>query len=368
MENINKNHIVTHGGRMWGVLLNGESIYDKVINADVNDAFYRPSPEVIRSIQQWVKTINHSPDSSCVSLKKKLSVYHDIDTELIEIGSGSSDLLQAIIIGFLDPGDKVVSLDPTYAEYERCVNWARGELVKIVLKESDNFTHSLDDILDALRCNPRLLVLCNPNNPTGQVIKKKDVEIILQRLDRQSFLLIDEAYIDFCPEESMISEVKNWPNLIITRTFSKVYALAGLRVGYAVLGDLADQIFSSVIRPPWPVSTISIKAAEAALEDRAYVDEMIATTLRLREEFAKSLNQFSQFRVIPSKTNFFLVGIEGTGRSSYELSQSLEEGMIFVRDCSSFGKTLGDRYIRLTTQYATSNELIINAIHKAVQQ
>jgi histidinol-phosphate/aromatic aminotransferase/cobyric acid decarboxylase-like protein len=112
------------------------------------------------------------------------------------------------------------------------------------------------------------------------------------------------------------------------------------------MGELAYKIFSSVIRPPWPVSTISIKAAEAALEDRAYVDERIATTLKLRKEFAKSLSHFSQFRVLPSETNFFLVNIEGTRRNSTELSQLLEEDMIFVRDCSSFGKILEGRYIR----------------------
>lgn len=361
MSQVNR-QLAIHGGKIWKLTDYPSTDLGQIISADVNNAFYSPSPAVTAAIQSHLTAINHLPDPSCHQLKDKLARFHHIDRTRIEIGNGSSDLLQTIITGFVSEGDGVVIFSPTYSEYERCAQSVGADIREVVLEEKDFFAPSVDAILGQIDESTRMVIICNPNNPTGQVLKKSDLLSLLRIVHPHVWVLVDEAYIDFSPSDSLIADTSEWMNLIVVRTFSKAYALAGLRIGYAVLGKSAAQTFSSIVRPPWPVSLLSLKAAEAALDEREYVDKMLAITRDSTKSLVKDLNRIKGLKVLPSKTNFSLVNVEATGIRATDLVHLLEEQRILVRDCSSFGEVFKNRFIRITAQSDVDNRRIVNAL------
>jgi histidinol-phosphate aminotransferase len=359
--------LAIHGGKMWQLADHRSDEFSQVINADVNNAFYPPSPLVTAAIQAHLTAINHLPDTSCRLLKRKLASFYHVDQSRIEIGNGSSDLLQTIITGFLRPGDEMVTLSPTYGEYERCARSVGADTKAVALQERDFFAPSVNAILEGINESTRMVVICNPNNPTGQVLKKGDLLSLLRIIDPRIWVLIDEAYIDFSPTNSLIADTDEWRNLIVVRTFSKAYALAGLRIGYAILGDNAAQVFRNLIRPPWPIGLLSLKAAEAALDDREYVDRMLAVTRESTRKLVRDLNRIRGIKLLHSETNFSLANIEGTGIKATELVNLLEEQRILVRNCSSFGEALQNRLIRITAQSDIDNRRIINGLKAVIR-
>jgi histidinol-phosphate aminotransferase len=357
-----RNPTAIHGGKIWELIdhQNGDS--GQVISADVNNAFYTPAPTVIAAIKSHVLSVNDLPDPSCRQLRQKLSRFHRIDEERIEIGNGSSDLLQATITGFLREGETVVILAPTYSEYERCARSVGADIRGVLLEARTSFAPNIESILAQIDESTRMLIICNPNNPTGQVLNKDDLLRLLRIVPANVWVLIDEAYIDFSLSNSLTNETKNWGNLIVVRTFSKAYALAGLRIGYAILGEDASHKFSGLVRPPWPVGLLSVKAAEAAIEDREYVEKMLSVTTDLTRKLANNLRDIPGIEVFPSETNFFLINIESAGREARALVDMLERQNILVRDCSSFGEVLQGGFIRITAQSDANNSRIVHAI------
>lgn len=356
-----RQNIAAHGGELWQEINSQPAGARRFINADVNNAFYPPSAVALSAIQSHLAELNQLPDSRCRQLKKDLAYFHDIDDERIEVGSGSSELLQTVITGFIGQADNVVLLSPTYGEYERCARSAGGRIKKVKLRRTDGFAPNVDDILHQVDSSTRMLVICNPNNPTGRVLRRADLLSMLEALERRVWLVIDESYIDYCPDESMIGEVSKWPNLLVVRTFSKAFALAGLRIGYVALGENAHKRLSELIRVPWPVGLLSLKAAEAALNDDGYVRKMVSVTRRLTCKLVDELNRAGRIRAFPTQTNYFLLDVDGSGRKVADIVQALKEKMILVRDCSSFGEEF-TRFIRITAQTEIDNQRIANAL------
>lgn len=354
-------NIAEHGGKFWQLIGARDAKLERIINADVNNAFYEPSPIVLGVIQSQLSELRHLPDSNCKQLKKDLASFHRIDETKIEVGAGSSDLLQTIITGFVGKGDHVILLSPTYSEYERCARSVGARIKKVMLRRSEGFVPDVSAILDQVDPATRMLIICNPNNPTGCVLKRADLLTIIGALDRNVWLVIDEAYIDYSPDESLIAETSRWPNLVVVRTFSKAYALAALRVGYAVLGEDAATRLSGLVRRPWPVSLLSLKAAEAALGDDAYVRKMVSVTRSLMRSLTEELNHSGRMTAFSSVTNYFLLDVKDSGRKTSDIIHRLQEKWILVRDCSSFGEEFS-RFIRITTQSELDNRRISDAL------
>jgi len=350
-----------HGGRVWNLLREKKIDLKEIITADVNDAYYAPSENVIDEINYWTSNIHMSPDMDCWNLKNKLSSFYNVPVENLLLGNGSSELIPNIIYSLVNRNDKVLILDPTYSEYENYIIYSKAKLEKISLKKTNNFNLELPDLLNRVDKNTKLIVLCNPNNPTGQIIPKEQIIEILNYIGPETYLMIDEAYIDFCVNNSCIDEVRNWERLIIIRTFSKAFALAGLRIGFAILGDEAKEKYSNRMKVPWHLGLLPQMAALQSLNDITYISRMINEAHNLREDLVNSINQFPLLKTIPTCTNFFLVNIEKSNFESPEFTKKLEEGDVLVRDCSSFGQSL-NKFIRISVQTEKNNQRIVEKI------
>jgi histidinol-phosphate aminotransferase len=350
-----------HGGAKWQPLITDPASYDALVCADVNDAYYPPAPRVVDTIKNWAHRANFASDDECRRLRKAVAALQSLPEESIHFGWGSSELLQALLNCFLRPGDRVAVLDPTYSEYQRCAT-DKGALVqRIVLNGEEDFRARGELIEEAAKV-AQFVVICNPNNPTGQVIPKTVLFDTINSGPPTTIWLIDEAYIHFCEDESLIGDVAGSHNLIVVRTFSKAYALSGLRVGYAVLPEKLGREFQRMVRPPWSVGLLAARAAEVALAESNYLTQMISETCTLRDHLVKRLGKFRQIKPVQSVTNYFLLRIEDTALSSAGVCEELAEHKVFVRDCAAFGQTMQDRYVRITTQDSCKNDRIISAI------
>src|SRR5579864_8697109 len=333
-----------HGGALWQPRVRASCDYDFIVPADVNDAWYPPAPRVLAAIAEWAPRLHHSPDTTGLALRESMARVFSTPIESIRLGAGSSDLLHHIILACLRPGDEVLILDPTYAEYSRVAEIAGARVERV-------------PSIDSIGPKVRLAAICNPNNPTGTVIPRAQLLRLARSAPRDSILLIDEAYIDFAPEESLFADAPEFENLAIVRTFSKAYALAGLRVAYAAFGERVRALFDARARPPWPVGLLGLKAAEIALEERCDVEQRIAELASLKRDLIDSLC----VPAIPSRTHYSLVDLEGTGKTAQEASSAVSACAIFGRDLCGFSTRGLQRFLRITTQSAEANTRIAAA-------
>jgi histidinol-phosphate aminotransferase len=352
---------VIHGGALWQPGIRCVRDYDSVIAADVNDAWYPPSPRVLEAIAEWAPCANHSPDTACRRLVGALSDKFRVDAEAIRIGAGSSDLLHHIVMSSVRQGDEVLTLEPTYAEYAHAAALAGGRVRTVVLDPGAGFAADVEQIVEAVRRGPRLCVICNPNNPTGSVIPRAGLLRIVHAAAPETLVLLDEAYIDFRPEDSLFADVPDYPNLAVVRTFSKVYAMAGLRVGFAAIGEGFLTAFDEHGRPPWPVNLLGLRAAEAALEDDDFIRERVVECNQLKDQLIRDLLA----PVIQSSTSYFLIDLAGSKLGAVDLLERLKSQGVFLREFSGFSDLWPDRFARVTIQSASNNDriyLLINSL------
>jgi histidinol-phosphate aminotransferase len=356
-----------HGGREWQKRIVDPSSYADVVCADVNDAWYPPSPAVLETLAAWSWTVNHSPDTTCRMLIDALGESLGVDADAIAVGSGSSDLLHEFVSCLAVPGGEVVVTDPTYAEYARSAAGVGAGVVPVALRAEEGFVVAPGRVLERVTGATRLIALCNPNNPTGLLIPREDVRRIVAQVPSNVFVLVDEAYIDYGPGESVAAEAAELPNLVVVRTFSKAYAMAGLRVGYAVMGENVRQRFATRVRPPWPVPMISMAAARTALREPEYVRRRVAETLALKKEMLCGLQGVEGLQFVESGTHYFLVGTGETSLRAPEVVEALRRKGVYVRDCAGFGKSMGERWVRITTQGREANARIVTGLRELIE-
>jgi histidinol-phosphate aminotransferase len=338
---------VIHGGALWQPQIGSARDYDSIVTADVNDAWYPPAPRVLETIAEWTPRVHHSPDTSGQLLLHAIAKFHGVPIESIRLGAGASDLLHHIISSSVASGDEVLTLDPTYSEYRR-IAWLAGASVRPI------------DIRRLDQSKPRLIALCNPNNPTGHVLTRAELLHIVQSVPRHTFVLIDEAYIDFAPDESLIADAPQFENLIVIRTFSKAYALAGLRVGYAVMGERVRDLLDRRGRAPWPVGLLGLRAAETALEERCYVRQRVAELGELKNSLIASL----PVPTLPSATHYFLADLQATGMTASAVLSHMNDRGIYLRGLAGFTNRELERFIRITTQGPADNLRIAKAFRE----
>lgn len=342
-----------HGGNIYRfVEERGYSIEDVIdFSASINPLGVPPS--VVEEIKDGIRFLCHYPDPEAKKLTQEISRHLDIDPQYIICGNGSTELIY-LTVRALRPKRVLIPV-PTFSEYERaCMLCNEIEIVSYELKEENNFRIDPDDFISSLITHHSsrsldMVFLCNPNNPTGQLLKRDDViKIADVARELKCYLIVDEAFIDFVPEQSVISEVKNNPYLIVLRSMTKFYALTGLRIGYGVFPE-------DVIHPikrykePWTVNTLAQIAGIAALKDEGYKKE----TYKVIEECKKILEDgFGLLRInyFPSSANFYLM----RHREARKIISSLRDKGIMIRDCSNF-KGLDSTYMRIAVRSKSEN-------------
>jgi threonine-phosphate decarboxylase len=296
----------------------------------------------------------HYPDPDADAFRRTVSRLHGIDPGTVLPGNGSTELIY-LLPRALKP-ESVLIPSPTFSEYERACRAGNELRVKrYELSKDDSFKISTGAFIDAMRgCD--MAFLCNPNNPTGQTLHKKDVLTIADAARKiQCVLIVDEAFIDFAPEDSVIEHVKDYPNVIVLRSLTKFYALTGLRTGYGVLPkELLEKI--KEFKEPWTVNNLAQAAAVAALDDKEYRIKTREIMAKEKEYFEKV---FQERDVIffPSSVNFYLLKI---GRDR-DIVLKLRRKGILVRNCSNF-RGLDESYVRIAVRTRSQNELLIKEL------
>ncbi len=324
-----------------------------VIKLDANERTTNLPSTVLKAGLERITNLdfNRYPEISMSVLRKKIADEFGFEKDNILIGNGSSQLLAAACYAFGGNKTSIIYPDPSFSMYNTYVKLADSTPVKVAL--NDNFGINPELILETAKSsNAGLIILCSPNNPTGNSIPLKDIETVLKHAECP--VILDAAYCEF-DENTVLPDINEYPNLIIARTFSKAYGLAGLRVGYMVgSAELIETISKSLM--PYNVNAVSLAMAEAVFDRRHEFQADIIATIRERKILSDKLAAFPGIKVYPSKTNFILIKYD----KSFELNNYLRTKQIAVRDFKP-ASILKD-CLRITIGTKSENDILLQAI------
>lgn len=295
--------------------------------------------------------LNIYPDDSYTDLKKAISEYIGCETSNISVGNGSSELLDLCVKAFVDTDELILSLDPTFSMY--CVYAKIANSRYIQLGGNNDFTININDVIKSIKeNNPKLIIICNPNNPTGTVIEKEDILNIIKSTD--NIVIVDEAYMEFS-DESVVDEIENYENLVVVRTLSKAFSMAGIRTGYLLANKELIKTVEKV-RPPYNLNSVSAFLAVKALEQKDKMLDYVKELKKERKKVYKSLLDMG-IKVFPSGANFifFYCNVE-------DLEDKLIKEDVLIR---KFGGKL-DNYYRVTIGTNNENNTFIEAMKKLI--
>ncbi len=316
-----------------------------------------PSKKALDAIKGALERVNRYPDGSCYYLKEKLSARLAVPPGAIIIGNGSNEIIEFLVRTFMTPGTEAVMADPSFAIYPIAVKALGGVARLVPLK---GLRHDLSAMAKAVNAKTKVVFIANPNNPTGTIVTGSELGRFLNDLPQGVITCVDEAYCEYVRDESYpatLEYVKDgWP-VVLLRTFSKVYGMAGLRVGYGVAHPEIAGLMERV-RQPFNVNSLAQAAAIAALDDTAQLESSVRNNAEGLEYLYKEVDSMG-LEYVPTEANFFLIKV-GDGKGVYEAL--LKKGVI-VRPMDSYG--LGE-FIRVTVGLARENERFIAGLKDAV--
>ncbi|MCG8579959.1 MAG: histidinol-phosphate transaminase, partial [Bacteroidales bacterium] len=252
------------------------------------------------------KPYNRYPDPYQRTVKEKIAKLKGVDASSIFLGNGSDEPIDLLFRAFCEPGvDNIVSIDPTYGMYQVAADINNVEVRKVLLTR--DFKLDVEELLVQCNGNTKLMFICSPNNPTGNCFNEEDIVQLIKRFE--GIVVLDEAYIDFAPDKSLLSKLDKYPNLVILQTFSKAWGMAGIRLGMAFASKDIVNVLSN-IKYPYNINILTQDKALELLERQAEKDEWVKQLLYEREEMAKRLEQLSFVRkVYPSDANYILIKV-----------------------------------------------------------
>ncbi len=325
----------------------GEQINRRVVKLNTNENPYPPAPGVLKTLQEHAdESLRRYPNPTSQELREKASEIYDFPVEGILAGNGSDDLLTILFRSMLDPGDKVTTFIPTYTLYETLALLQDAELKCI--ERTDSFEIPGEFKGDS----ERFVIIANPNSPTGTLTPKKRVREIAENID--GVLVVDEAYGDFASEDC-IDLARELPNVVVLRSFSKSYALAGMRLGLSFASaELTGQFMK--VKDSYNVNRLTALAGTAALSDQAWLKETTAKIIRTRETLEAGLKN-AGLEPVPSQSNFVFVQCpEGNAEKLY---LELKAQNILVR---YFNTPRTDQYLRISVGTDEENETLLSTL------
>lgn len=323
-----------------------------------------PSPAALEATRNALGEIARYPDANGFDLKCAIANRYGVDTRAITLGNGSNDVLEIIARAFLLPGLESVFSQHAFAVYP-IVTQSIGATARVVPAHDGSrgprYGHDLDAMLAAIGDRTRVVFIANPNNPTGTWLKRDELEAFLERVPRQVVVVLDEAYVEYVTEPEYpdsIPWLARFPNLILTRTFSKAYGLAGLRVGFALAHPDVTDILNRV-RQPFNVNILALAAATVALADRAHLEASLKLNQQGMQQWVEACAELG-LEYIPSVGNFLCVDVGRPAAPVYEAL--LREGVI-VRPVANYGLP---NHLRITLGLAQENRRAIAALRKVL--
>lgn len=301
------------------------------------------------------KGYNRYPDPYQRSIKEKLSGIKQVATDHIFLGNGSDEPIDLLIRAFCEPGqDQILIMPPTYGMYRVSADINNVACIEVPL--TPDFQINSDAVFEAITPNTKIIFICSPNNPSGNVMAENTIMKILKAFN--GLVVIDEAYIDFCALPSWTNKLKDFDNLIVLQTFSKAWGLAALRLGMAFTNPFIIGILNK-IKPPYNINGATQELALEALGKEIIKEKMVEDILEERKYLREALSAIPQISTIyPSEANFLLVRIA----DAHHLYQKLIDELIIVRDRSKV--LLCDDCLRITVGTKKENELLVTTLIK----
>jgi len=359
-----------HGGRFFeavGERFDDLSRRDAIINADVLDAWFPPAPGVLDAVRghlDWV--MRTSPPTGCEGFLSVLADARSVHVSCLVAGAGSSDLIFRAFLRWLTPSSRVLLLDPTYGEYAHVLERViRCDVERIELRASNGFRVPLAELERRMCEGFDLVVLVNPNSPTGQYLSVAELAPLLRRVPETTRVWIDETYGEYAGRGASLEPFAvSRQNVFVCKSMSKVYALSGCRVAYLCGGAPAMEDLRSVT-PPWVVGLGAQIAAVRALEDPDYYAARYAETHQQRGVMARGLRAMG-VEVIEGIANFLLCRLADHAPSVAEVVRRMADRGVFIRDVSVMGGPLRGRWIRIAVKSERENVCILRELRRAL--
>ena len=331
-----------------------------IIKLASNENPLGPSALVLAAIRAESTGLTHYPDGSGHQLKQALANKFGIDPNTITLGNGSNDVLDLIVRAWVAVNDEVIFSEYGFAIYPIATLAANGKPVQIPAKD---YGHDLSAMAAAITDQTRIIFLANPNNPTGTWFDRQALQNFLDVVPERVLVVLDEAYCEYVehkdyPDGLML--LSNYPNLIITRTFSKIYGLAGLRLGFSVSSSAIASVLNRV-RQPFNVNSLALVAAVAALTDVDYVTQSRLVNRTGLQQLADGLEKLG-LSYIPSIGNFLCFD---TGRDAESVYQALLQQGVIVRPLAGYGLS---QHLRVSVGTAGQNQIFLEALARVLRQ
>lgn len=332
-----------------------------------NENTMGPSPLAIKAMQNAIQQVDLYPDGNGFVLKQKISEKFAVDTDQIILGNGSNDILDMVARAFLCEGREAIFSEYAFAVYPISTQavGATARISKALSPDHDEnpYGHDLDAMKAMINEKTRVIFIANPNNPTGTWLKSDELKAFISAVPKDIIVVVDEAYFEYV-ENAEYPNTMEWlnsfPNLIVSRTFSKAYGLAGLRVGYAVCSEEIADLLNRV-RHPFNVNTVSILAAAAALEDEGHLQNCVAMNTK-GVKFWRAACQYRGLDYIPTVGNFITIDFEQDAMPIYE---ALLREAVIVRPIANYGLP---NHLRISISTPEDNQRCLDALDKVLQE
>lgn len=331
---------------------------DSIIKLASNESPLGPGSAAMAAVAGCAAGISRYPDGNGFALKQALASFHGVPSDALTLGNGSNDVLELVTRAYVTPDNEVVFSEHAFAVYP-LVTQAAG--ARAVVTPARCFGHDLDAMAKAINERTRLVFIANPNNPTGTWLRAGEMDSFMASVPESVLVVVDEAYFEYVDKpgyESFVGCLDRYPNLVVTRTYSKAYGLAGLRVGYAVSSAAIADVLNRV-RQPFNVNTIALAAAEAALEDADHVRRSVEVNRSGMRQLTAAFDALS-IEHIPSAGNFIAARMPRPGS---EIFQALLREGIIVRPVAEYGMP---DFIRVTVGLEHENARFIEALEKVL--
>ena len=330
-----------------------------IIKLASNENPLGPSPKAIEAIHKIAPDVHRYPDATAFFLKEKMAAKLGLTPEQIGFGNGADEIITFIAAAFIHPGDEALIPTPTFIRYETCVQMMGGKPIHVPLND---WHLDLAALKEKLSERTKMIFICNPNNPTGTIIKRKELEEFMKHVPKHVIIVFDEAYYEYVTDEDYpetLSYLKDDDRrIIILRTFSKIYGLAGLRIGYGLTTvELADVL--KLVRPPFNASAIAQVSAAAALDD----DEHVERSRSINSEGKKYITDaFERLGITyaPSESNFIFFDSE---RDGVEVFNTMLRKGVIIRPLTIDGKK---RYLRVSIGTMDENKRFVETFEEVL--
>jgi histidinol-phosphate aminotransferase len=321
-----------------------------------------PSPKAVEAIAAALSKLNRYPDGSGFYLRKKIAEKYGVPFDSIMLGNGSNEIIELVIRSFMTPGDEVIMPSPSFLLYRLVVQWMGGRPISVPLKQDLGI--DLEKMAEAVTAKTKVVFLTNPNNPTGKVIDKNDFEAFLLAIPAGLLVVLDEAYIEFNRNPDTPSGFdyidRQGPSVVVLRTFSKAYGLAGLRIGFGVMdADIASLL--NRVRQPFNTGSLAQTAALAALDDDDFLRLTQQTVWNGLQYLYGEVEKLG-LRYVPSEANFFLIELTCEAKILFE--SMLRRGVI-IRSMASYGM---ERFIRVNAGLPEENARFVRTLSQVIAE